>query len=64
MSIKKKVISVIVALAMTVGLVSSCVFIAESIEHSCRGVECQVCTQVRSSLNSFNNLTQAPEDST
>lgn len=56
-----RIISVIMAVAMVIGLVSSALFVVENSEHKCSGMDCQICAQVNVSLKALNNQTPKPE---
>ncbi|MGN0523762.1 MAG: hypothetical protein ACI4IG_05785 [Eubacterium sp.] len=58
---RNRLISVIVAVAMAIGLVSSAVFVIENSNHKCTGVDCQVCDHVKLNLKAFDNQTPKPE---
>lgn len=58
---RSRIISVIVAVAMVIGLVFSSLFIVENSEHKCSGADCKICAQVNLSLKTFNNQTSKPE---
>lgn len=58
---RSRIISVILAVAIAIGLVSSALFVVEKSEHKCSGVDCQICAQVNFSLKAFNNQTPRPE---
>ncbi|MGN0458774.1 MAG: hypothetical protein ACI4IL_07385 [Eubacterium sp.] len=59
---RNRIISVIVAVAMAIGLVSSALFIIENSEHNCLGEDCQVCAQINLNLKLFDNQTPKPEN--
>lgn len=62
MSKRNRIIAIIVAVAMTIGLVSSALFVVENANHKCNGTDCQICDQINLSLKLFNNQTPKPEE--
>ncbi len=62
MTKRNRIIAIIVAVAMAIGLVSSALFVVESANHKCTGSDCQICDQINLSLKLFDNQTPKPEE--
>lgn len=58
---RSRIISIIIAVAMAIGLISVTFFIIENSEHQCTGSDCQICAQVNLNLKTFNNQMPKPE---
>lgn len=64
MTKRNRIIAIIVAVAMAIGLVSSALFVVENANHNCTGTDCQICDQINLSLKLFDNQTPKPEEAT
>ena len=62
MTKRNRIIAIIVAVAMAIGLVSSALFVVENANHKCTGTDCQICDQINLSLKAFDNQTPKPEE--
>lgn len=61
MSKRNRFVAIIIAVAMAIGLVSSAIYVIDSSEHKCSGIDCQLCERVQTNLKHFNNQTPKPE---
>lgn len=62
MTRRYRIIAIIVAVAMAIGLALSALFVVENANHKCTGTDCQICDHISLSLKEFNNQTPEPED--
>lgn len=60
MAKRNRIISLVLSAVMIFSLLFSALFVVEDAEHSCVGHDCQICTQISTCLNLFNNISPKP----